>query len=51
MRKTKAFVIYNKTKNEGFVPRFLGQSSVTATSSYHGITDTSAIELARNINI
>ena len=29
----------------------LGQSSVTATSAYLGVSDNSALELARNINI
>ena len=51
MRKTKASVIYNKTKNVDAVRRLLGQSSVTATSSYLGVTDNSALELARSINI
>ena len=31
--------------------RLLGQSSVTATSAYLGVSDNSALELARNINI
>ena len=51
MRKTKASVIYNKTKNVDAVRRLLGQSSVTATSSYLGVTDNSALDLARTINI
>ena len=51
MRKTKATVIYNKTKNIDAVRRLLGQSSVTATSAYIGVTDNSALELARNINL
>ena len=51
MRKTKATVIYNKTKNIDAVRRLLGQSSVTATSAYIGVTDNSALELARNINV
>ena len=29
----------------------LGQSSVTATCTYLGVSDNSALELARNINI
>jgi len=29
----------------------LGQSSVTATSAYLGVSDNSALELAKNINI
>ena len=51
MRKTKASVIYDKTKNVDAVRRLLGQSSVTATSAYIGVTDNSALELARNINV
>ena len=51
LRKTKPTVIYNRTKNVDAVRRLLGQSSVTATSAYLGVTDNSALELARNINI
>ena len=51
MRKTKPSVIYEKTHNVDAVRRLLGQSSVTATSSYLGVTDNSALELARTINI
>ena len=51
MRKTKSSVIYQKTKNVDAVRRLLGQSSVTATSAYLGITDESALDIAREINI
>jgi len=51
MRETKSSVIYEKTKNVDAVRRLLGQSSVTATSAYLGVSDNSALELARNINI
>jgi len=51
MRKTKPSVIYDKTHNVDAVRRLLGQSSVTATSAYLGVSDNSALELARNINI
>ena len=51
MRKTKPTVIYDKTHNVDAVRRLLGQQSVTATSSYLGVTDNSALELARTINI
>ena len=44
-------MIYEKTKNVDAVRRLLGQSSVTATSSYLGITDSSALDLARAINV
>jgi hypothetical protein len=33
------------------VGNLLGQSSVTATSAYLGVSDNSALELARNITI
>ena len=46
VRKTKSSVIYDRTKNLDAVRRLLGQSSVTATSAYLGITDESALELA-----
>ena len=51
MRKTKASVIYDKTKNVDAVRRLLGQSSVTATSAYLGVTDESALDLARQYSI
>ena len=40
-------VIFQKTKNIDAVRRLLGHSSVTATSSYIGVTDNSALDLAR----
>ena len=40
-------VIYEKTKNIDAVRRLLGHSSVTVTSSYIGVTDNSALDLAR----
>ena len=51
MRKSKASLIYEKTKNVDAVRRLLGQSSVTATSAYLGVTDESALELARQYNM
>ena len=51
LRKTKSSVIYQKTQSVEIVRRLLGQSSVTATSSYLGIEDSDALEVARNINI
>ena len=51
IRKTKSSVIYDRTKNVDAVRRLLGQSSVTATSAYLGISDESALDLARSINI
>jgi len=40
-------MINQKTKNIDAVRRLLGHSSVTATSSYIGVTDNSALDLAR----
>ena len=51
LRKTKPSVIFEKTHNVDAVRRLLGQSSVTATSAYLGVSDNSALELARNINV
>ena len=46
MRNTKSSVIYDRSKNEDAVRRLLGQSSVTAPSSYLGGTDKSTLDLA-----
>ena len=51
MRTTKPSVIYQRTNNVDAIRRLLGQSSVTATSAYLGVSDNSALELARSINI
>ena len=51
LRKCKPVKIYNITKNVDAVRRLLGQSSVTATSAYLGITDESSLDLARTINV
>ena len=51
MRKTKPSVIYQRTYNVDEIKRLLGQSSITATSAYLVVSDNSALELARNINI
>ena len=51
MRKTKPSVIYQRTNNVDAIRRLLGQSSVTATSAYLGVSDNSALELARSINV
>ena len=46
------FTIFGeKTHNVDAIRRLLGQSSVTATSAYLGVSDNSAIELARSINV
>ena len=51
MRKSKASLIYEQTHDVDAVRRLLGQSSVTATSAYLGVTDNSALELAKSINL
>ena len=51
IQSEKPKVIYDGTKNVDAVRRLLGQSSVTATSAYLGISDESALDLARTINI
>ena len=51
MRKTKPSVIYEKTHNVDAVRRLLGQNSCVSTQSYLGVSDNSALELARNITI
>ena len=51
MRKTKPSVIYEKTHNVDAIRRLLGQSSVHSTQSYLGVSDNSALELARTINV
>ena len=45
MRNLK--IINQKTKNIDTVRRLLGHSFVTTTSSYIGVTDNSALDLAR----
>ena len=51
MRKTKATVIYSETHDVESVRRLLGQSSVTATSAYLGVSDESALKLAKQFII
>ncbi len=43
--------IYTLTGKSFLCRRLLGQSSVTATSAYLGVSDNSALELARSINV
>ena len=51
LRKTKASVLYNKTNNVEAIRILLGHKSITATSSYLGVSDADATELAKSINI
>ncbi len=51
IRKTKPSVIYQKTQSPEICRRLLGHSNISATSTYLGIEDSDALEVARNINI
>ena len=51
MRKTKASLIYSQTHDVESVRRLLGQSSVTATSAYLGVSDESALKLAKKFTL
>ena len=51
LRKTKPSVIYEKTHNVDAVRRLLGQSSISATNEYLGVTDNASLDLARTINV
>ena len=51
MRKSKATAIYEETHDVDAVRRLLGQSSVTATCAYLGVSDESALDLAKSINL
>ncbi len=51
LRKSKASAIYEETHDVDAVRRLLGQSSITATSAYLGVSDNSALELAKSINL
>ena len=46
-KKRDLKVIYEKTENIDAVRRLHGHSSVTTNSSYIGVTDNSALDLAR----
>ena len=56
-KRTLAMPIMDNSRNSiaehdvDAVRRLLGQSSVTATSAYLGVTDNSALELAKSINL
>lgn len=51
MRKSKASAIYEETHDVDAVRRLLGQSSINAVNAYLGVTDNSALELAKSINL
>lgn len=51
MRRTKASIIYNSTKNIEAVRKLLGHSSVSATSEYLDVSMNDALDLARSVNI
>ena len=51
LRRTKATVVYQHTHNVEVVRQLLGQSSVAATSTYLGIEQRDALEIARKFEI
>ena len=51
LRKTKPSEIFKQTQNVEVCRRLLGHSDISATSSYLGIQDSDALEVARNINV
>ena len=51
IRKTKPSEIFKQTQNVEVCRRLLGHSDISATSSYLGIQDSDALEVARNINV
>jgi len=51
MRKSKAVHLYNETKNVEAVRILLGQSSVTSTQHYLGVSESDASDLAKSFNI
>ena len=51
IRKIRPSVIYDKTHNVDAVRKLLVQSSFTTMNVYLGVSDNSALEIARNIKI
>ncbi len=51
MRKTKASIVYDRTKNVEAVRMSLGHRSVAATSAYLGVDEADATALLRSIEI
>jgi site-specific recombinase XerD len=51
LRRTKATVVYQHTHNVEVVRQLLGQSSMAATSTYLGIEQRDALEIARKFEI
>ncbi|MEJ2533855.1 MAG: hypothetical protein P8Y92_18950 [Halioglobus sp.] len=51
MRRTKASLIYRKTKNLRAVQLLLGHTSLESTVRYLGIDEDDALELAEQIEI
>ena len=49
LRRTKAAIIYEKTKNIEAVRELLGQTSVAATSAYLNVGKRQALDLAKTI--
>ena len=51
LRKTKASIVYGRTRNIEAVRMILGHRSVTATSAYLGVTEKDATDLFRSIEV
>ena len=51
LRRTKAALIYDQTRNVEAVRQLLGQSTVSATSAYLGVGQHQALEIAKRIAI
>ncbi|MGN7612552.1 tyrosine-type recombinase/integrase [Magnetococcales bacterium HHB-1] len=49
IRKTKASIIFDETRNIEIVRQVLGQRDVAATSAYLGISHTDALQVAKSI--
>ena len=51
LRRTKAALIYDRTRNVEAVRQLLGQSTVSATSAYLGVGQHQALEIAKRFAI
>lgn len=51
MRRTKAFLVYDETKNIEAVRRLLGHDSLAATSAYLNITQNQAVDIGLQFKI
>ena len=51
LRRTKAALIYDQTRNVEAVRQLLGQSTVSATSAYLGVGQHQALEIAKQLEM